>query len=230
LYKDAAQATAVFSRLVASGTIRDFKDYFVIGAFAGEPESIHTRSPVASLADLKDKRIRANNSTEIDIFKKLSISPVFVPLNETAQIISGGKVDGAAAPPVPTIEFGIGRVAPNHYFLRTSCIPQVLLMTRKRFGSLPGDIQSVISKYSGTWFADHYTRINETSTAQVMNQLESDPKRKVVFPSPADTEKVKAIFNSIVDDYAARNPHNAELVKAARAIISKVNSSTEVPQ
>ena len=225
LYRDGREATEVFSRLVATGLMRGFKNYFVIGAFASDPENIHTRSPVASLAGLKGKIIRANNETEYTIIEKLGAKPIFIPLNETAEALSAGKIDGAMVPPVPMIEFGIGRVAANHYMLATSCVPLSLLMTRKRFESLPNDVQAIIRKHSGAWFAEKYDRINESSTALVMTMLKSDSHRKVVIPSKADMRTADAIFKSIVDAYAAANPHNAELVNAAKAILSKFRAS-----
>lgn len=222
LYRNAREATLTFSHLIAAGTIRGFENYFVIGTAVGEPESIHGRPLVGALADLKGKRIRASNETEITILKKLGATPVIMPINETAEAIGSGIIDGATAPPVPMIEFGIGRIALNHYFLRTSCVPQTLLMSRKNFDSLPGDVQALIRKYSGDWFTENYIRINDTSTALIMNQLESDPHRKVVFPSPTDMLTAIAVFKSIVDDYAAGSPHNSELVNAARAEVAKL--------
>ena len=206
--------------------MRGFKNYFVIGAFASDPENIHTRPPVASLADLKGKIIRANNETEYTIIEKLGAKPIFIPLNETAEALSAGKIDGAMVPPVPMIEFGIGRVAANHYMLPTSCVPQSLLMTRKRFESLPNDVQAIIRKHSGAWFTENYNRINESSTALIMTVLKSDSHRKVVIPSKADMKTADAIFKSIVDAYAAANPHNAELVNAAEAVLSKFRTSS----
>jgi TRAP-type C4-dicarboxylate transport system substrate-binding protein len=225
LYRNGREATLVFSRLVASGLMRGFKDFYPIGTFASEPENFHTRPPVASLAALKGKRIRTNNDTETAIIDKLGGASVFVPINETAEAISSGKIDGAMVPPVPMIDFGIGRVAPNHYLLPTSCVPQSLLMTRKKFDSLPADVQAIIRKYSGDWFMQSYNQVNETSTATVLTQLESDPHRKVVFPSNADLQTAGVIFKSIVDAYTAAAPHNAELVNAARAELAKFRSS-----
>ena len=83
-------------------------------------------------------------------------------------------------------------------------------------------MQALIRKYSGDWFTENYIRINETSTLVVMTQLESDPHRKVIFPSPADMLTADAVFKSIVDDYAAGSPHNSELVNAARAEVAKL--------
>ncbi|MFA6266355.1 MAG: TRAP transporter substrate-binding protein DctP [Pseudolabrys sp.] len=222
LYRDGRQGTLAFAHLVAAGIMRGYDDFFVIGAFASEPESIHLRPRAASLADLKGKRIRTNNETETAILKQLGATPAFLPINEAADAISSGKIDGALVPPVPMVEFGIGRVATNHYFLRTTCVPQALLMSRKKFDSLPGDVQALIRKYSGDWFTRNYIRINEASTLVVMNQLESDPHRKVVFPTPADLLTADAIFKSIVDGYAAGSSHNSDLVAAARAEVAKL--------
>ncbi len=86
-------------------------------------------------------------------------------------------------------------------------------------------MQAIIRKYSGIWFVNSYIRLYEDANLQIMRQLESDPKRKVTFPSPADMQTADAIFKSIVDDYAAKSPHNAELVRAARAAVAKLRSA-----
>ncbi len=225
LYQDAAEATRVFSQLVETGVIRGFNDFYVIGAFAGDPESIHARPPIVSLADLKGKNIRANNEIEAEILKKLGANSLIVPIKQTTQAISSGQLDGALAPPIPLMEFGIGRVTPYHYFLPTSHIPQAMLMNREKFDSLPGDVQAVIRKYSGVWFLDRFIRLNGESSSQIMRQLESDPKRKVTFPSPAEMQTADGVFKSIVDGYAATSPRNAELVSAARAAVAELRAA-----
>ncbi len=221
LYKDGREATLVFSKLVAARLMRGFDDFFVLGTFASEPESLHLRPPATSLVDLKGKRIRANNDIEIAIFKRLDIEPVFVPLTQTALAISSGKIDGAAAPPAPMIEFGIGRVASHHYMLGTSCVPLSLLMTKKKFDSLPADVQAIIRKYSGEWLDENYIRINESSTALIMDHLKSEPRRTVTYPSKADMKTAQTVFDAVIADFTVASPHNAELVGAARAEVVK---------
>ena len=61
LFRDMREATWVNTRLVATGLLQGYDDFFVITSLATEPESIHTRVPVATLNDLRGKRIRANN-------------------------------------------------------------------------------------------------------------------------------------------------------------------------
>lgn len=225
LFKNAVEATQVFSHLVEKGLFGGLNDFFVIGTFASEPESIHLRQPISSLAELKGKTIRSNNPIETKVLENLGAKSSIVPINQTAQAISAGDIDGAYVPPVPMIEFGIGRVAPFHYFLRTSCVPQMLLMSRKKFDSLPAEVRDLIRKHSGAWFIENYTRVNTAATEQLMKQLAADPRRKVVFPSVTDMRTADAVFKKVIDDYAAQNAHNAKLVETARAAVAKLRAA-----
>lgn len=222
LYRNGYEATLAFKRLVEDGKMPGFDPFYMIGVFASEPESIHSRKPIGSLAALKGQRIRTNNDIETAILKELGAKPTFVPLYETANAIMSGEIDGAMAPPVPMMEFGIGRVAPNHYFLGTSPVPQSLLMSKARFDSLPSDVQAIIRRYSGDWFTEQYNRINDTDTARMMERIKNDPQRKAVFPSPADMKTADGVFKSVIAGYVAKRPQNAALVKAAEEIVAKI--------
>jgi len=220
LFKDAREATLAAAQLIETDVIRGFKDYFVIGVYVTEPETVHSRTRIASLADLDGRRIRVSNDTEMDVLSRLGVVASFIPLYEVASAISHGEVDGALGSPITITEFGIGRVATNHYFLPTSCVAHVLMMTRARFDGLPADVQALIRKFSGRWFGDTYIRINEAVIATIMKQLADDPRRKIVFPSGTDRQRAEAIFRAVADDYAAQNIHNAALVEAARAAVT----------
>lgn len=225
MYKDAAEATRVFWWLLERDRLRGFADFLVIGAFASEPESIHLRPPVATLADLKDKIVRANNPVEVQVLQRLGAKPSIVAINLAAQAISAGEIDGAYAPLVPMIEFGIGRVAQFHYLLRTSCVPQILLMNRKKFESLPSDVQELIRRYSGQWLVETYIRINNAVVQREMDGLLADPRRTVVFPSEADMKTADEVFKKVVDGFAAQSAHNADLVETARSAAKILSSN-----
>ena len=109
----------------------------MVGAFATEPESIHTRPPAASLAALRGMRIRANNPMQGAALAALGMVPVQMPINQAASAISGGKIDGSMVGPAPLMEFGIARVAPNHYLLGVSSAPLLVVMNRKKLEGLP---------------------------------------------------------------------------------------------
>ena len=45
------------------------------------------------------------------------------------------------------------------------------------------------------------------------------------MPSPADLEQAEAVFKMIIDEFANKNDHNRELLKAARSELTKLRAS-----
>ena len=94
LFNDVREASFAYTRLVASGALRGYEDFFVVGALAGGPQSIHTRLPISSLKGLQGKKIRASNRTEAEVLDALGMSAQVLPINQTAEAIGRGAIDG----------------------------------------------------------------------------------------------------------------------------------------
>ena len=225
LFNDMREATLVYTRLIASGIMEGFNDFFVIGAFATDLESIHTRSPVATLSDLKGKRIRANNLLEAGVLAKLGMYPVVLPIGKAAEAISHGTIDGAATAPLAMIDFGVGRVATHHFMLSLGPTVITILMNRKKFESLPEASQAVIRRYSGEWLAARIVEGYAPYNKEIVEQLKSDPARKVTFPSQTDIDVAARAFKAARTEWADSNPHNRQLLNAAEAKLRQLRST-----
>jgi TRAP-type C4-dicarboxylate transport system substrate-binding protein len=224
LLHDMREAASVYSRLITVHALRGYEDFFVIGAYVTEPETIHSRLPISSIDDLKGKRIRVNNSGEAAVLERLGAVPVLMQITQVAAAISSGAIDGTAISRTPLSDYGIKRVATNHYFLATSGAPLALVMNRKKFETLPQAAQDVIRKYSGKWTADRFIETYEVSDRKVMEQLESDPQRRMIFPSQSDLERATISYKSVVDEWAGKSPRNRDLLSAAEAEVDKLRS------
>ena len=141
-------------------------------------------------------RIRANNPVQGAALAGLGMVPVQMPINQAASAISGGKLDGSMVGPAPLMEFGISRVAPNHYLLGVSSAPLMVAMNRKKFESLPEPARQIIRNFSGRWAAEHYIAVYRAENDRAVDSLKGDPNRKVVVPSPSDLERARAVFRS----------------------------------
>ena len=225
LFRDTREASLVFTRLIAAGALRGYEKFFVIEAIASAPETIHTRSPVASLKDLIGKKIGINNKTQGVALEKLGMHPVFLPVTDAAMAISSGKIDGVAKSPSILFDFGITRVASYHYLLGTSVVPLALLMSRKKFDSLPEQAQAIIRKYSGEWAAKRFIEEYGEDNKRVLEKLRSDSKRKTIIPSSAELDTAQAAFKSVIADWAAKGPHNRELLRLVESELAKIRST-----
>ena len=56
LFQSAREATLTYNAMIRVGAFHDLEGFIVIGAVANYPLVLHTRAPMTSLADLKDKK------------------------------------------------------------------------------------------------------------------------------------------------------------------------------
>jgi TRAP-type C4-dicarboxylate transport system substrate-binding protein len=224
VFADLREATLVFTRLVNSGKIRGYDDFFPIGLFGTAPYSLHSRSPINSIADIKGKKIRTSGAIEGETIKALGAVAIGMPVTEVPEAISRGTIDGTTSHPAPLVDFGISRVTSAHYFTRLGVVPLAILMNRKKFDSLPKAAQDTIRKYSGDWTAARFNEGIGKYNASVVQQLQADPKRKVVFPSQADLDAMRPAFQAVTDAWVAKSPRNKELLGLVQAELANVRA------
>jgi TRAP-type transport system periplasmic protein len=224
LFRDLKEATLVYMRVVAGGTLRGYEDFFAIAAAANFPLMIHTRPPIGSLPDLRGKILRVNNLIEGSALKAVGITPVIIPINEVALAIGRGTIDGATMPPNALFAYGVSRITRYHYVAPLGAAPLAFLMNRKKLESLPKAGQDVIRKFSGEWTAARFIETYDANNVQAMNDLKSDPNRQVTTPPRAELDTLQATFQTVFEKWRMESPRNLELLKLVEAEIAKVRS------
>lgn len=224
LFRDTREGTLVYTRLVAAHALRGYDDYVVIGAFATQPETIHSRKRTVSLADLEGQKLRVNNLTSAAAMTQLGVLPTLLPLNETSSAISSGIVDGAVVQAAQLSDAGIGRLVTNHYLLGVGAAPLALVMNRKVFDNLPAPAKALIQKYSGEWAASRYIETSDAISDRVIAQLKADPRRTVTVPTAADQATARRRFDAVTEKWAATSAHNRDLLQRVTGEIAKIRS------
>ena len=224
LFRDLKEATLVLTRMVNSGKVKGYEEFFPIAVFGTAPYSLHARTPINAIADIKGKKIRSAGALEGETIKALGAVPIGMPVTEVAEAISRGTIDGTTSHPAPLVDFGISKVTSAHYFTQLGVIPLTILMNRKKFDSLPASAQAAIRKYSGNWTAARFNEGVGDYNETVIKQLQADPKRKVVFPPQADLDAMQPAFKSVIDAWTAKSPRNKELLALVEAEIVNVRA------
>jgi TRAP-type C4-dicarboxylate transport system substrate-binding protein len=224
LFNDMREATRVYTSLVGAHKLRGYDDFYAIDEFATPPFSIHLRKPIKDLDELKGLKIRAGNATEANMLKELGAVPILIPVNEIAEAVGRGTIDGTTAQPQTMIDFGIDRVTSFHYMAHLGPAPLAELMNRKVFEGLPPAGQDAIRKYSGEWLADKYLTVIGPIMDGYMRRLRNDPKHTVVEPSAEDQRKWDAAVQRVISAWVAKDPRNGELLQTVKAEIAKVRA------
>lgn len=224
LFRDAREASLVYTRLIARRALAGYDDFFVIGSFGTQPETIHSRKHLGSIADLAGQKVRVNNETSAAALTQFAALPTLLPLNETANAISAGIVDGAVVQSAQLFDSGIARLTTNHYLLGIGAAPLALVMSRAVFDRLPERAKVLVQSRSGEWAALRYIEISDAQNDKVVEQLRADPRRSVTVPTPADLAVARRTFNAAVDKWAAAGPRNRALLDMVDTELARLRS------
>ena len=224
LFRTSREATEAYTHLVARNLLTSFARYYVVGAMATPPFEIDTRPPVTSLATLAGKKIRVTNSSQGETIRRLGAVPLLLPVDQVAEAIGRGTIDGATEFPGPLLDFGIDRVTRSTYFMPVGVSSLTLLMSRARFDSLPKPAQDIIARYSGEWIAHQFVTSYGDYLDGLYTKLKAAPGRTVTDPSPADMATANAAFTSVADEWAKKAPGNPALLQAVRGDVASMRA------
>ena len=225
LFRNVREGTHTYTRLIAADALRGYQDFFVIGAYTGAPQVIHSRKPTASLADFKGQKMRANNALEAEALARFGAIPTVMPVSRMADGLTHGAIDAVVISPGGLLQFGAASLAANHYLLYMGSAPLVVLMSRKKFDSLPAAVQALIRKYSGARAAAAWIESFSMVEQHSLDKIRSDATQKVVEPSSADRDAAQRVYKSLMDAWAAKSAHNREVLKAIEADVAAMRTT-----
>jgi len=214
VFHDLAEGTRVYTRLVQNGTLKDYGEYVPIAMWSTPPFSLHSNFPINSINDLKGKRVRGSGVIQIESLKALGAVTVGMPPTEVPEALSRRTIDASTSQPAVLYDFGLDRVTSHHYFAGLGIVPLAIVMNRKKFESLPKAGQDAILKYDMDYINKLYIASMLEYDASLVKKLQSDPKRKVVFPSAADQKAARAAWEPVIKAWAGKTPRNGEVYKA----------------
>ena len=224
MFQNLAEGTQVYTNLIKSGVLRDYGDFVPIAMWATPPFSLHSNFPLASVKDLKGKKVRGSGVIQIESLKALGAVPVGMPPTEVPEAMARRTIDATTSQPAVLFDFGLDRVTSHHYFIRLGAVPLAVVMNRKKFEALPKAGQDAIVSHSLDWINKLYDDSMLEYDQSLIDRLKADPKRTVVFPDAADQEAARVAFEPVIQSWIAKRPQNADLYKAATGEIEKIRA------
>jgi TRAP-type transport system periplasmic protein len=180
------------------------------------PTIIHTQKPVNKLEDLKGMKIRTTGLGE-KIITALGGAAVSMPMAETYDALQKGVVEGVLCPIEALFNWRLGEVVKysteSYGSSTTNC--NAILMSKKKWDTLPADIQQIIEKINGEWvdyngkFWDQMDREGKEYTVKRGNKIISLSKEE----NERWAEKVKPLLNDYVNSMKTKGLPGAEALK-----------------
>jgi len=156
----------------------EWKDLKVLYLNCTDPYLLMTKKPVKNLSDLSGLKIRELGGYPSDFWKALGASPLLRGMPEIYDAASKGVIDGANLPWSAVATYKFYEVLKYYTEAPTMASPQMVIMNKDTWNSLPKDIQDQIMSVSGIWGAEF---AGDTGWGNEVKDLTLDQMQKAGF-------------------------------------------------
>jgi len=201
-YRSGAAATALINAFYQKFQPREFDKVRMLYFHAHGPGFLHTKKPVASLAELKGLKIRCTGLAA-KIVAALGGTPVAMPMGETYDALNRGVVDGSMAPQESLEGWKWGEVVKSSTLSYGAAYSTAFFvcMNRARWEALTPEDQAAIDAVSREWIAKTGRAWDEMD-AEGSAFAASRGNRRIEL-SDAEHAAWAAAVQPILDDYVA---------------------------
>jgi TRAP-type transport system periplasmic protein len=200
-YPSSRVATKLFNEYYKRFKPKEFDDAKVFYLQGIGPALLHTaKKPVAKLEDIKGLKIRASG-LQVAPTKALGASPVGMPISDVYDALSKNVADGGFFPYEALDGWKLGEVIKY----TTESYPTAMssglfvVMNKKRWESLPPDIQKIITQLNDEWV---------DKVAQTWDDIDKEGKdfslkrgNKVITLTKEEGERWKKAVQPVLDSY-----------------------------
>ncbi len=229
-YPNGKVATYVVNEFYRTFKPKELNDVQVMYLHAHGPGLLHTIKPVNKLEDMKGLKIRSTGLSS-KVVTSLGGVPVAMPQGSTYESLQKGVVDGTIGPFEVLKGWKQGEVIKN----TTNCAgvgyttTMFVVMNKKKWNSLPKDIQKIISDVNREWVAVH---------AKTWDDLDEEGKaftlglgNKIIPLSPAENLRWKKAVSPVITEFVtaadAKGLPGDRAVKETEKLIKKYSKSAK---
>jgi tripartite ATP-independent transporter DctP family solute receptor len=217
LFRSIEHMQKVLDGPIGSEILGSFEPYGFVGlAFydSGARSIYNNVRPVRSIADLKDLRLRVQQSEQMsDMIRALGASPVELPYGQVLTGLATKLIDGAENNWPSFVTTDHYKHAGHYTLTEHTMSPEVLVMSLKAWQSLSSEERRIFRESalrSGQFMREKWRDLEEQSRKQAENA-------GVVIVTEIDKKPFEAAMTGIYVK-AQRNPAAAQLIERIRKV------------
>jgi TRAP-type C4-dicarboxylate transport system substrate-binding protein len=201
-YKSGYAATLVANAYLNKFQPKEFADTQVMFLHAHGPGLLHTKKPVATMADLKGMKISCTGLSA-KVAEKLGAVPVAAPMPERYDSIQKGVTDGGMFPLESLKGWKLGEVVQNTTLNYGSAYTTTffVVMNKEKWASLSPDVQKAIQEVNGQ-FVEKFGHGWDQIDKEGLEFAVSKGVKTITLSADEDAKWVVAV-KPIFDEYVA---------------------------
>lgn len=220
--RNAFEASTAAWKMYERGLLRGYENVKVLALLANGPGLLQTTFPVASMADLRNRKIRTSTTAQIDMAKALGANPIGgIPVTGAAEGMSRRLIDGSISSWSAWAAFRMDKVAGHQVELPMGYAILPLVMNKQAWEALPPQAKAAIEKHSYLAGSQRFGRIDTAITDAIRAKAIQKDGSRVAKLQPQEEAAWQAALQKVIADWRKTHPrgemlHDA-LMQGARA-------------
>ncbi|MEP3977707.1 MAG: TRAP transporter substrate-binding protein [Parvibaculum sp.] len=203
LVSDQVVAARVLNENLEKYLADEFKGVHVLALAVISPNQLHLRQPVATIDELKGKRIRTASGVIADAVNAMGADAVSMPVTEQYESLQRGVIDGSLAPMATVAAFRLAEVTKAHVTVNLGTTLGVLALSNKFYDSLPDDLKTMIdTEFSGpeigARISDCWNKVGNRARTLI-----EEAGNEVVDLDAGEQAKMEALVKPVVEEALA---------------------------
>lgn len=222
---DATSASDAFWMLYKSGLLNsEYDESRPLATIVWPQQSLHTQTPVRSLADLKGLKIRVSSKIASDMATRLGATPISMPLYSVYEALQRHTIDGLFTQWTAFQPFKLAEVTNYHVDAMLGSAPGMIFMAKKKYEALPAAARKVIDETSGASLSHSFGQFWDEQ--QVLGRkktmsLKGQTLRKL---TPAQRAEWDRRVKPVTAAWLKRTPGGAKVLAEYKADLAKASA------
>jgi TRAP-type C4-dicarboxylate transport system substrate-binding protein len=215
-------------RLYKSGMLdAEYKELVPLWiAFVGFTK-IHLAKPIASLDELKGKKIRVAGHNQMLMGNLLNMSPQSIPANDMYVALQRGTLDALFTSWAAFVPYKLYEVSQYHVEVPLGTSTTFFFMSRKKLASLPADARRAIELHSGDHVNKRFAKHFYDQDLEGRQMTEKHGGHTIMTPPPAVVaDWQKRVGDSVVAEWVKETPGGDKVLEAYRKIYAGVKAGS----
>lgn len=214
LVRTAREGSLALTRMHQKGQLAGFGDLKLLFIGTVPANNIHSTFPIASVADLKGKRIRTGSAQLARLVESLGAAPVQLGAPQVAESLSKGVIDGSLNEWNFVATFKLDQVATHHFALPMGTVAVMVPMLKSKYDALPAAAKDALDRYSGEALARRFAEVVDGVNEATRERVEKSAKNKVVVPSAAQEAEWRKATQALTETWRKARPRNEAVYTA----------------
>lgn len=188
-----------------------------LAAWTMPPQQIWLKKAVGSIDNMKDRKVRTWNRTQVEMLRLMGATGVAITPSEVIPALQRGVVDGAITAAIPAYDWKFYEVLSVGYMLNFTMTNQIIAVNEAALKALPKDLQDIVVNTSKGWQTKFHDAI--LAAANLAHDSLRQKGMTLEDPSAADFAKAREITRPLWDSWAKDNGD------IAKQLLAKVSTA-----